>query len=366
MRHLAARCIPVAVEDGEHLGKLGAEGDWYRAVVEKGHFGGGVAPCGTRQGIYLCTPAGELLASLSINETARTIPQKVLQALRMGALGAPHVVGTPGRKLLSTLRVMWTVARQSDETAAERTARELERGLARWDAMPPGARRAGALRECLVADEPRPAPFPEDGLALQIVTRDLPRDEETTRGFMTWNLDHAWFDAGEAALFLPEPLAAGASRELPARLARRLARLHLLDNVRGVTEPFEDGDVQTARLETVVTAIDGDTVTLAIRGETRTEAVGRWPLNWFEYGPRPGTLRRGVETTLSGEATYDRSLARFTALEIVAVGKRWGGTQYNYRARDLGPHPIGFHLTLVGGLAVDRIEPAYFSRYRSN
>jgi hypothetical protein len=91
--------------------------------------------------------------------------------------------------------------------------------------------------------------------------------------------------------------------------------------------------------------------------------VGRWPVEGFADMNAPSEQRRSVETRLIGRAAYDVAKARFVAFEMVAAGSRSGATQYNARADDLGPAPIGFVFTLAGDDPADRVAPAFFWGY---
>jgi hypothetical protein len=81
---------------------------------------------------------------------------------------------------------------------------------------------------------------------------------------------------------------------------------------------------------------------------------------------RPSEQERGLKMSLLGHARYDLKESRFVDFEIVAVGTRWGGTQYNGRARDLDPAPFGALLSLAGNARSDRIAPAHFWGYGWN
>jgi hypothetical protein len=47
----------------------------------------------------------------------------------------------------------------------------------------------------------------------------------------------------------------------------------------------------------------------------------------------------------------------------VAVGTRWGGTQYNSRADDLDPAPMGLSFTLAGTSPAEHVPPAHVWDY---
>jgi hypothetical protein len=48
---------------------------------------------------------------------------------------------------------------------------------------------------------------------------------------------------------------------------------------------------------------------------------------------------------------------------VVAVGTRWGGTQYNCRDNDLPPAPFGAVLSLAGASRAERVAPTHFRGY---
>src|SRR5262249_19342745 len=115
-----------------------------------------------------------------------------------------------------------------------------------------------------------------------------------------WNSDMVWFSAAEAPALVPTQLRVGAVQQVPAALVRRLARLHLFDNVMGQGIPFQDRSVEVATLTATVTAAQGNRVELRLAGQTRTNEP-----------------QRGVETRLLGRATFDRGAGHFTAFELL-------------------------------------------------
>src|SRR6185436_9388035 len=128
------------------------------------------------------------------------------------------------------------------------------------------------------------------------------------------NLDACWFWKDEVAGFVPDEPRVGATRDVAAPLVRRIARCHLVDDVRGQTPPFAEKDVETARLVATVTAVDGDAVTLRLEGAAKLVARGRWRVEGLK-DVEPTEQTRGFDGTLLGRATWDRKAARFTAFE---------------------------------------------------
>jgi hypothetical protein len=91
--------------------------------------------------------------------------------------------------------------------------------------------------------------------------------------------------------------------------------------------------------------------------------TGDWSIRGFEDMNRPSGQERGLEMKLLGSARFDRKHGRFVGFEIVAVGTRWGGTQYNRRENDLAPAPFGAVLSLADASRAQRVAPAHFRGY---
>jgi hypothetical protein len=300
---LAARFVPAADEvyRMQNL-KTGTDPECrlFQKFAELGHYR---RPGASRQGTYCVTPSGVLLASVNSND--------------------------PGR-----------------------IADTLEKALAKWATLKREERLLPTDPEKQRADIKRFERFyPKDGLVLYVTSRDMPREAEKAKPAkadwraLAWNQDYAWFTKAEAKQFVPPGPKVGARRELPAPLTRRIACAHLVDNVRGQTAPFEEGQLKKARLAAEVTAVDGDVVSLRLDGETLA-ATDR---------PRQHSL----DLRLLGKATYDRAKERFVSFELVALGSRSGGTQLNGRRRDAEAAPIGILFTLAEDGPCQRVAPAF-------
>jgi hypothetical protein len=304
--------VPVADEVGQLQRSQGPEGELFRRIAEQGHYAGRTQPTNTRQGIYALTADGDFLASVN--------------------------------------------TRRGEEVLAM-----LERALAAWNAL--AREEPDAVDAAEVAPERRfRSLYPADGLVLEVHSRDLPR-EDAPRDWRAGasNRDRAWFRRAEVRSMLPGELVPGAQRAWPDALAHRLARLHLVDNVRGQVRSFAADDVERAELETRVREVRGDRVEVELLGAVRLRAEGRWSVDGYRDMQSPAARERGLELTLLGRATYGGEPGRFIAFELVAAGERWGGTQYNARGDDLEPTPIGFVLQLAPDDAP--VEPASFWEY---
>jgi hypothetical protein len=209
---------------------------------------------------------------------------------------------------------------------------------------------------------------PEGGLILELFVRDLPRakGDVDPRLAGMWNRDVAWFTRDEVRSMIPESQRPGDRRSVPEKLVRRLARLHFLDSVRGINDarPFEDKDVLRAEMVMEVERVEGGSLKLRIEGATRAVE----PALNVARPTRVDDKERGYEARILGHATYDLKEERFSFVQIVAVGPRWGGRGYAHSMRqdDLGPQPMGFAIRLapaeVAGRAVPLHGVDYFKR----
>lgn len=234
----------------------------------------------------------------------------------------------------------------------------LRRALEKWNSM--------TKQQRLRTDNPRDWAdqlqrperlYPKDGLVLRVVVRDLPR-EETPKDWRgdAWNQDFAWFRRDEMLSLAPEKAEVGSTAALVAPAARRFARAHLIDTVRGQSPPYAENAVQRAVLRSEAVEVSDERIRLKITGEAFVEEEGTWAIRGFDDMNNPQRRKRGVDVKFLGYAEFDRSTRRFASFAVVALGTRWGATQYNARADDLGPAPIGFLLTLAD--PADRVAPA--------
>ena len=257
------------------------ESDFFRGFCEEGHYGGREQPSSTRQGFYCIAPSGKLLASINTTQ-----PGKVAAMLRDA--------------------------------------------LARWQEIPASERvlsqdQVDKLRQSERSEDS----FPEDGLVLAEYVRDLDRrDQPDDWRRLSWNQDQVWFSKSEARSMVPESAEIGATRAVPEALIKRLAALHLVDTARGQAPPFPDEAVRQAVMRSEVTRIEGDLIRMNLQGRSMVVQRGRWATEG--YGDLVDAVR-GVQTQLSGRATWDQSKERFTAFDLVAVGNRWGASQFNGR-----------------------------------
>lgn len=251
----------------------------------------------------------------------------------------------------------------------------MRRGLDKWGKLAPAERLmpqevlARAVAE--LGEVERRSRYPQDGLVLRVICRDLPRSPKpsTSPSRNAYNQDYAWFRKGEARAFLPGQPITGARHEVPRDLVERLARFHFVDLVRGHTASFPQQAVEHAGLTAEVIEVKGNLVSLGYRGRTRTSEVHNGVHiegKWNAKGPGiPEPQTRGVDAKLEGQAVYDLKAERFVSFDLLALSERWGGNAYNGRldARDFGPAPMGIVLQLAGDSAAEHVPPMFFNSY---
>jgi hypothetical protein len=315
---LLARFVCAADEVGRLQRGKDPEGLLFQKVAEQGHYAGRTVPTSTRQGLYATTAGGTLLASINHNDPARV-------------------------------------------------AAMLEQALAAWDKLPAEQRAPADGWDGTSGRQRLEARYPEGGLALRVLSRDLPREEGQAAAragdwrAKAWNLDYAWFRREEArALLPPGELVAGTQHEVPRALVDRLVRLHLLDNVRGQTYPAKPEALEKARLTAHVSGTGSFGVFVHFEGEARWSESGSWRVAGLG---EPVEARRGVEVRITGGAHWDPKTARFDRFDLLAHGTRWGATQYNARHDDLGPAPIAWLFELAPDTPSSRVAPASIWHY---
>ena len=273
-------------------------------MAEEGHYGG--RPGSSRQGIYVCSPSGKFLASINSNN-----PDRVL--------------------------------------------RMMQQGLDRWRGL--------VAEDRTLADDAKIKPkhrwedsYPVGGLVLNMFTRDLPATGGPNQARASkWNQDPVWFSKSEARQWLPEVLEINAEYSPPQSLTSRLARMHLVDMVKGQTDTFSKSELRNVDIKVKVVEFDETQARIELAGHTHAESTRR----------SRRTSAHGVKTELKGTASFDLMDSRFTEFELVAVGTRWGYTRFNGRRRDPDESRIGFVFRLADP-AAPRIAPAFVHQYEAD
>ena len=262
--------------------------------------GQGMDKTTTRQGTYCCTPSGKFLGSANSRQ--------------------PMVIA----KLLRDSLKKWKALKKEDR-------------LLDYDP-------ADKVKDIDRAE----SHYPKDGMVLKVNSRDMPREGLNENDWRTnaWNFDFAWFNKDEVESMLPKKFEKNAEWDLPDALVQRVARLHLLDNVRGQTSIFPKDAVKAAAVKCKVEKIKKGVVYFDMTGEVKLEEGNR-----------------GLDASILGKGEYSVKDRKFTRFELVVVGDRWGSTRYNAREDDTAKAPIGYCLQIASDKPTDKVAPASFWEY---
>jgi len=181
---------------------------------------------------------------------------------------------------------------------------------------------------------------PADGLILNAFTR-IP--SESTRSSWTPNQavgrDHVWLSREEAAALKPASWKVGTRMPVPAAVAERLARFHLVDNVRG--EPPMWNRDQIRELDLSLRVVDPAAGLLTLSGKARMETQDG---------------KRGYEARLQGNLVVNRQTDRISRMDLLTWGEAWGEGPYT-RGAPTGRFPLLVAFSLAGDKPADRVPP---------
>jgi hypothetical protein len=298
--------VPVAIDINYTQYQKDAEGRLFRKIVEQGHYAGRTKPTNTRQGLYIATVDGTLLSSINT-----TTPRYVVGIINKALAKSEATAGQPIEKF---------------------------------------------------AEENKPDPnfsveFPEGGMILRETMRDLPRSDEPQHETWRHNFDYVWLTSKEVASFIPSSPIVGQTYQIPESFVNRFARFHLVDQVKGESPAWDRSAVKLANLNGEVTSVDGDRITVRLRGKARCTEAPSGEVNPFTN--QKVDQDRGIDLQIRGWLVFDRSTKSFVTFELLATGNRWGTTTYNFRQRDLGPAAIGFVFEMLPPTAENKTRPKF-------
>jgi hypothetical protein len=297
--------VPVTGDDWYERRRDDAEGKFSRGVADQGPRKG--EDGSTRQGIYLLTADGKLLAYKNSQN--------------------PEVM----REVLA-------------------------HGLKEWKRLSEEKRKPGAVKvDDLDKPDERYTRIPPDGgLILTVYTRILDRNSkgDLVKGhcdFPGGDLaarDHLWLTKSEWQSLIPANPAKGNSFAVPEAIAKRLLRFHLVDNTRGEPAAWQLNEIRSKRLSfTVVEATDVG-IAMSLEGEAL-----------LSTNADSAKAERGFEARIRGELQYDKRKKVIDRLDIAVLGDHWGVGPYTDGARP-GRKPLGITLELNAGKSTaDRVPP---------
>lgn len=286
--------VPVSTDDWYTRRRQDAEGEFFRAMATAaGCKGEGGA---TRQGIYVFTADGTVLGYKNAGQNAE---------------------------------VMKEVFRDA---------------LAKFERLPKAKREPGAVQ---IPDPGKPdpryfRPLPKDGLVVRVNARILDRKDDgycpgtcSMSGGDKASRDFLWLTKDEVNSLVPANAAVGQTLPVPAAVADRVARFHLVDNTRGEPEFWKKDEVRSNDITLTVTAVSADAIEFRLDGAALMTTHAD-----------PGQADRGYDVKLRGELRYRPKTGAFDRFDVAAVGPHWGEHAYTGKARP-GKTPLGVAFTLA-------------------
>lgn len=298
--------VPVTGDDWYERRRQDAQGEFFRKVADQGPRKGQGGS--TRQGIYMLTADGKLLA--------------------------------------------YKNAGQNPDVMRE----VLKQGLAEWARLPEERRKPGAVKvdDLERIDKRYDRAPPLGGLIVSVYTRILDKNGKgewckgscASPGGDAAARDHLWLTKSEWLELVPADPKSGDKLPLPAAIAERMIRFHLIDNTRGEPPMWRKEEVRTSKLTLTVQEVTDAAVKLRLDGNVLVST----DLDLTKAA-------RGFDARVTGFLSYDRQQKAMNKLEIVAFGDHWGEATFTRNARD-GRKPLGVVFELSrSDSAADRVPP---------
>ena len=230
----------------------------------------------------------------------------------------------------------------------------LREALAKFERLPESKRKAGAVKvvEQGRLDARYSRTPPEGGLIVKAFTRILDYKDDAyckgeckTTGGDKAARDHLWLTADEVKSLVPEKAEVGFQYALPAKVAERLVRFHLVDNTRGEPNLWSKQEVREKRFTLTVTSATADAIELRLEGE----AVMATDADLDKAD-------RGYEARLLGNLRYVPAKKTFDRFDVTAIGTHWGAGTFTGGARP-GKTLLGVSFELAGDNPGDRVPP---------
>jgi hypothetical protein len=236
----------------------------------------------------------------------------------------------------------------------------IELGLHEWKKLPEEQRKPGAVK---IPDlETRDPRFnrkpPSGGLVVNVYARILDQDVKSgyvrgtckTPGGENASRDHLWLTAQEWKSLIPAAPKKGDRSAVPAGIAERIARYHLVDNTRGEPPLWETEHVRSRLMTLTVEEATPTNLLLRLDGTVT-----------LSTHPEAKKAERGYEAHLLGYIGIDRAKKVISRFDVVAIGEHWGGGAHTAGARP-GRTPLGIAFALAQGDSAANLVPPQGAR----
>lgn len=187
----------------------------------------------------------------------------------------------------------------------------------------------------------------QSGLFLVSNSRDLPRGSDLNpgKGWQKWAWNQSWLEytRSEMMSFIPR---SGRKAKVPDGVLRKMARKHLIDNVRGENPGWKSRDVRKIAMTTEILQAKNGFITVRLQGSFTAYTGELGSSSQYRGHDLVKSGMQGFTSKLHGRAIFDTGAQKFIFFELVAVGTRVGGGKYNARGTDIEPAPMGVSFIL--------------------
>jgi hypothetical protein len=176
---------------------------------------------------------------------------------------------------------------------------------------------------------------PEGTLLLRVYGRDLSGRPSAEAGAPS--LDIMWLTTAEWQALAPGNARKGDRHDVPAAIAQRLFRFHLVDLTRGLAKRWASDELRSGQLTLTVEQTSDSATTLRLAGSVLLASDGD-----------RARAESGYEARLLGYLHFDKKKQVFDRCDIVSRGELWGNRTIKMPPNRTGPVPFGFSFELGG------------------
>jgi hypothetical protein len=186
----------------------------------------------------------------------------------------------------------------------------------------------------IVVDKPKQfanSPEPSATDVIRVFTRVRPVPLAANSLNKGVGRDHLWI-LGSDLKKIAAAAASGSAFQMPQDLRMRIARFHLLDNVRGQPDPWLVSEVKKASIRMTPVGRRGGDMIYKLEGS---------------FAMRNSSGDRGLEGSLTGELEIDVARNRVSWLRMIADGTAWGESKFTAHG------PVGKYPLMIAMMNVD-------------
>jgi hypothetical protein len=229
-----------------------------------------------------------------------------------------------------TLTAAGTVLTWSmDNRNGDKVRESLRQGLKKWNELPEDQRKPGAVKiEALGKLDIRYAlpKMPPGTMVVKVYNRTVARDRDDALAVNVWTerylggcghgneaaRENMWILRHEWHALTQEELKEGAKLPLPAAVAQRLARYHLLNTTAGLDKHWEKTEVRALEASLTVVSASDDRVQLRLDGKVllATEADLK-------------KANKGYDAALLGHIDWNQRKKTVERFDVLALGDYW-------------------------------------------